>query len=160
LLKLEDGAAVDLGRFKHIAARTAQGGDADHSSPKVDADSTTPQIAELPEAASQPNIMSAPTSDHQDNARKRQFLALHFRRRSQNHSVSGPALAVADNDAAATTEGGERRIHRVKMAFAWSFNLWPSMISGKSCRQSTDNQHTCTSFVLVHRSWETIIDRG
>jgi hypothetical protein len=108
LLKLEDGAAVDLGRFEHIAARSAQGGDADNSSPKVDADSTTPQIAELPEAASQPNITSAPTSDHQDNARKRRFTALHFRRRSQNHSVSGPALAVVDNDAAATTEGGVR----------------------------------------------------
>jgi hypothetical protein len=108
LLKLEDGATVDLGRFEHIAARGAQGVDVDHSSPKVDPDSITPQIAELPEVASQPNITSAPTSDHQDNARKRRFTALHFRRRSQNHSVSGPALAVVDNDAAAATEGGER----------------------------------------------------
>jgi hypothetical protein len=108
ILKLEDGAAVDLGRLEHIAARGAQAIEVDHPSPKVDADSITPQIAELPEVSSQPNITSAPTSEHQDNARKRRFTALHFRRRSQNHSVSGPALAVVDNDAAATTEGGER----------------------------------------------------
>lgn len=108
LLKLEDGATVDLGRFEHIATRGAQAVDVDHSSPKVETDLITSQIAELPEIAAQPNITSAPTSDHQDNARKRRFTALHFRRRSQNQSVSGPALAVVDNDAAATTEGGER----------------------------------------------------
>jgi len=33
---------------------------------------------------------------------------LHFRRRSQNRSVSGPALAVLDNDATAATEEGVR----------------------------------------------------
>ena len=108
LLKLEDGATVDLGRFEHLAARGAQAVDVDHSSPKVETDLITSQVAELPEVASQPNITSAPTSDHQDNARKRRFTALHFRRRSQNQSVSGPALAVLDNDAAVTTEGGER----------------------------------------------------
>ncbi len=107
LLKLEDGATVDLGRFENIAARGSQATDVDHS-PKVDTDLITAEITELPEGASQPNITSAPTSDHQDNARKRRFTALHFRRRSQNHSVSGPALAVVDNDAAATTEIGER----------------------------------------------------
>ena len=107
LLKLEDGATVDLGRFENIAARGAQATDVEHS-PKVDTDLTTTQITEPPEVASQPNISSAPTSDHQDNARKRRFTALHFRRRSQNHSVSGPALAVVDNDAAASTEIGER----------------------------------------------------
>ena len=109
-LKLEDGATVDLGRFEHIAARGAQAVDVDHPSPKVNSDLTaSPQITDLPEIASQPNISSAPTSDHQDNVRKRRFTALHFRRRSQNHSVSGPALTVVDNDAAAaTTEGGER----------------------------------------------------
>ena len=108
LLKLEDGATVDLGRFEHIATRGAQAADADHLSPKVETDLITSQVAELPEVASQTNITSTLTSDHQDNARKRRFTALHFRRRSQNQSVSGPALAVLDNDAAATTEGGER----------------------------------------------------
>jgi hypothetical protein len=90
-----------------MAARGALAVDVDHS-PKVDTDLITTQITELPEGASQPNITSTPTSDHQDNARKRRFTALHFRRRSQNHSVSGPALAVVDNDAPATTEIGER----------------------------------------------------
>jgi len=106
LLKLEDGATVDLGRFENLAAR-AQAADVDHS-PKVDTDLITTQITEPPEGASQPNTTSPPTSDHQDNARKRRFTALNFRRRSQNHSVSGPALAVVDNDSAATTEIGER----------------------------------------------------
>jgi hypothetical protein len=106
-LKLEDGATVDLGRFENIAARSAQAADSEHL-PKVDTDLITTQITEHPEVASQPNITSAPSSDHQENARKRRFTALHFRRRSQNHSVSGPALAVVDNDAAATTEIGER----------------------------------------------------
>ena len=105
-LKLEDGAIVDLGRLEHVAAHGPQAVDVE---PKVDSDlTTTPQITELPEVASQPNTTSAPTSDHQDNVRKRRFTALHFRRRSQNHSVSGPALTVVDNDVAATTEGGER----------------------------------------------------
>ncbi len=107
LLKLEDGATVELGQFEHIAARGAQAVDVDHS-PKADTKLITTQITELPEGASQPNITSATTSDQQDNARKRRFTALHFRRRSQNNSVSGPALAVVDNDAAATTEVGER----------------------------------------------------
>lgn len=107
LLKLEDGATVDLGRFENITARGAQTADVDHS-PKIDTDLITTQTTELSEGVSQPNITSAPTSDHQDNACKRRFTALHFRRRSQNHSVSGPALAVVDNDAAATTETGER----------------------------------------------------
>lgn len=107
LLKLEDGATVDLGRFENIATRGVQTADMEHS-PKVDTDMMTTQITELPEVTSQPNITSIPTSDHQENARKRRFTALHFRRRSQNHSVSGPALAVVDNDATATTEIGER----------------------------------------------------
>ncbi|KAI9509268.1 hypothetical protein F5148DRAFT_1189030 [Russula earlei] len=108
LLKLEDGAMIDLGRLEHAAA---QGGQVDvgRSSPKVDKDVTTAEATELPEASSQRNVTPTPTPDHQDNVRKRRFTALQFRRRSQqNPSVSGPALAVLDNDATATTEGGHR----------------------------------------------------
>lgn len=62
----------------------------------------------LPEVSPQPRSTPTPTPDHQENARKRRFTAIHFRRRSQNPAVSGPALAVVDNDATAVNEGGER----------------------------------------------------
>lgn len=109
MLKLEDGATIDLGRFEHIAARSTQVVDVGvRQSPKVDKDLTTTEIRELPEVSSLPNVLPVPTPDHQDNARKRRFSALNFRRRSQNPSVSGPALAVVDNDITTSTGGGER----------------------------------------------------
>lgn len=108
LLKLEDGATIDLGRFEHIAAHGSQAVDPDPSLPKIDKELMTSEISELPEISSQPHPTPTPTPDHQETARKRRFTALHFRRRSQNHSVSGPALAVVDNDATAVNEGGER----------------------------------------------------
>ena len=108
LLKFEDGAAIDLGRFEHIAAPGSQATDADPSLHKIDKELITSEISELPEVSPQPHTTLTPTPDHQENARKRRFTALHFRRRSQNHSVSGPALAVVDNDATAVNEGGER----------------------------------------------------
>jgi len=109
LLKFEDGATIDLGRFEHIAAHGSQAADADPSLHKIDKELITSEISELSEVSPpQPHTTPTPTPDHQENARKRRFTALHFRRRSQNHSVSGPALAVVDNDATAVNEGGER----------------------------------------------------
>ncbi|KAI0000170.1 hypothetical protein BJV74DRAFT_882830 [Russula compacta] len=109
LLKLEDGATIDLGRFEHIAAHATKVVDVDvHQSPKVDKDLTTTEIRELPEVSSLLNVPPASTPDNQDNARKRRFSGLPFRRRSHNPFVSGPALAVVDNDIATSTGGGER----------------------------------------------------
>lgn len=108
LLKLEDGATIDLGRFEHIATRGSQAVDVDQSSPKIDKELTTSEISELPGVPVQPPATPTPTPDHPENARKRRFTVLQFRRRSQNHSVSGPALAVVDNDATAVNENGER----------------------------------------------------
>ncbi|KAI0261653.1 hypothetical protein BC834DRAFT_462584 [Gloeopeniophorella convolvens] len=107
LLKLEDGATIELGRFEH----TENGGPSievvDQSSPKVDKGLATP---ELPELHSQPiTVVSAPPHEQQENARKRRFTALHFRRRDQNRSVSGPALAVVDNDASAAPESDKEK---------------------------------------------------
>ncbi|KAI0298664.1 hypothetical protein B0F90DRAFT_1632368 [Multifurca ochricompacta] len=106
-LKLEDGATIELGRFDQMAHGTPVV-NVGQSSPKIDKELITTEIIELPELSSQPNALLAPTLDSQENARKRRFTALHFRRRSQNRSLSGPALAVVDNDTQATTEDGEK----------------------------------------------------
>jgi hypothetical protein len=103
LLKLEDGATIDLGRFEHTAAHESR---VDQSAHKVEKDLTTAEVSVLPEVSPQPHSTPTPTPDHQENARKRRFTTIHFRRRSQ--AVSGPALAVVDNDATAVNEGGER----------------------------------------------------
>jgi hypothetical protein len=103
LLTVEDGAAIELGRFEHVAHGVPVA-DADKS-PKVDKTVVTPEVSEATGLSSQ---TPAPTLENQENARKRRFTALHFRRRSQNHSVSGPALPVLDNDATAATEEGVR----------------------------------------------------
>jgi hypothetical protein len=107
LLKLEDGATIELGRFEH----TPHGSpvvDVDQPSSKVDKGSATTEPLEPPEPPSQHNPTPSPTPENQENARKRRFTALNFRRRSQNRSVSGPALAVLDHDATTGTEVGEK----------------------------------------------------
>lgn len=108
LLNFEDGASIDLGRFEHIAAHGSQAVDADPPSHKIDKELITSEVSEVPELSPQPHSTPTSTPDHQENARKRRFSALHFRRRSQNQSVSGPALAVVDNDATAVNEDSER----------------------------------------------------
>ena len=81
--------------------------DADKS-PKVDKTVVTTEVSEVSELPSQTTATPSPTPENQDNARKRRFTGLNFRRRTQNHSVSGPALAVLDNDATAASEEGVR----------------------------------------------------
>jgi hypothetical protein len=107
-LTLEDGATIELGRFEHMAHGNPVA-DADKS-PKVDKTVVTTEVTELPEHPTQPAATPSPSPENQENARKRRFTGLNFRRRTQNHSVSGPALAVLDNDAtaAAVTEEGVR----------------------------------------------------
>jgi hypothetical protein len=105
LLKLEDGATIDLGRFEHPVAH---GSRVEQSSPKVEKDLTTNEVSVLPDISSPPHSTPTPTPDHQENARKRRFTTIHFRRRSHNPAVSGPALAVVDQDVTAINEGGER----------------------------------------------------
>ncbi|KAH9061115.1 hypothetical protein EDB87DRAFT_1576486 [Lactarius vividus] len=107
-LTLEDGAMIELGRFEHMG----QGSpvvDAEKT-PKADKTVVTTEVSEVSDAPTQVVVTPtpAPTLENQENARKRRFVALHFRRRAENQSVSGPALAVLDNDAAAATEEGVR----------------------------------------------------
>ena len=105
-LTLEDGATIELGRFEHMPHGTPVA-DADKS-PKVDKTVATTEVSVVPELPSQTTVTPSPTPENQDNARRRRFTGLNFRRRTQNHSVSGPALAVLDNDATAATEEGVR----------------------------------------------------
>jgi hypothetical protein len=102
LLTVEDGATIELGRFEHVAHADAD------KSPKVDKTVVTTEASEVTGLPSQTIVSPAPMLENQENARKRRFTALHFRRRTQNHSVSGPALPVLDNDATAATEEGVR----------------------------------------------------
>ncbi|KAI9458685.1 hypothetical protein BJY52DRAFT_1269041 [Lactarius psammicola] len=108
LLTLEDGATIELGRFEHMGQGVPVA-DAEKP-PKVDKTVVTTEVSEVPEVPSRAIVTPTPppTLENQENARKRRFVALHFRRRAQNQSVSGPALAVLDNDAAAATEEGVR----------------------------------------------------
>ncbi|KAH9171377.1 hypothetical protein EDB89DRAFT_2114546 [Lactarius sanguifluus] len=108
LLTLEDGATIELGRFEHIGQGSPVA-DADKI-PKADKTVVMTEVSEVSEGPTQTIVSPAPapTFENQENARKRRFVALHFRRRAQNQSVSGPALAVLDNDAAAATEEGVR----------------------------------------------------
>src|SRR6266702_185968 len=108
LLTLEDGATIELGRFEHMA-HSVPVADAEKS-PKGDKTVVTTEVSEVSEVPPRTIVTPTPipTPENQENARKRRFVALHFRRRAQNQSVSGPALAVLDNDAAAATEEGVR----------------------------------------------------
>ncbi|KAH9039228.1 hypothetical protein EDB84DRAFT_1068122 [Lactarius hengduanensis] len=108
LLTLEDGATIELGRFEYVGQGSPVA-DADKI-PKANKTVVTTEVSEVSEGPAQTIVTPAPapTFENQENARKRRFVALHFRRRAQNQSVSGPALAVLDNDAAAATEEGVR----------------------------------------------------
>ncbi|KAH8987816.1 hypothetical protein EDB92DRAFT_1095118 [Lactarius akahatsu] len=108
LLTLEDCATIELGRFEYMG-QSSPVADADKT-PKVNKTVVTTEVSEVSEGPTQTIVTPAPapTFENQENARKRRFVALHFRRRAQNQSVSGPALAVLDNDAAAATEEGVR----------------------------------------------------
>ncbi len=110
LLTLEDGARIPLGRFEQMAHSVPV---VDTEKPKVDKTVVTTEVSEVSDLPSHAIVTPSPTPENQENARKRRFAALNFRRRSQNHSVSGPALTVLDNDTAAVTEEGVRIVIRL-----------------------------------------------
>ncbi len=87
ILKLEEGATLELGRFEDEPATPSA---SSSSSPDPSAD--TPSSDALP---------TAPISEPSRQTRRR-FTHLHFRKRTHNHSVSGPALAVVDAEPSAT----------------------------------------------------------
>jgi len=92
-LKLEEGALLELGRFEnaHVPAIPL---DASPSPVQVDAPPSSGDLAS--------NLSS---SEAISGRNRRRFSHFHFRKRSQNRSISGPALAVVDVEPVPAQEG-------------------------------------------------------
>ncbi|KAI0346669.1 hypothetical protein BDW22DRAFT_1352835 [Trametopsis cervina] len=91
MLKLEEGATLELGRFEHHPHIQTSAPDvqAEKEGPSNASTSPTPTPAAVEEG-------SGPTDSH----RKKRFTAFHFRKRAtQERAVAGPALAVVDAEA-------------------------------------------------------------
>ncbi|KAF8888628.1 hypothetical protein BD779DRAFT_454167 [Infundibulicybe gibba] len=92
ILKLEEGAMLELGRFEHIPA----------AAPNINSSSTSvnngvPSAGET--VLGDANAADPGTTSSGRHPRRR-FTHFHFRKRSQGRSVSGPALAVLDAEPA------------------------------------------------------------
>lgn len=85
-LTIEEGALLELGRYDHVPEATTQ-----PDSPEEPAKSES--ASDVAAVSSAPNDTAA--SNRQT---RRRFTQFHFRKRSTNRSVSGPALAVVDAD--------------------------------------------------------------
>jgi len=96
ILKLEEGATLELGRFEHNP----------HNVPTAPPSHTPtpPTTSDSPAQPAQPEAEDTTTTNNNNNGanptgqpdRRRRFTNFHFRKRTQNRSVSGPALAVVD----------------------------------------------------------------
>ena len=84
-LTLEEGALLELGRFEN---------------PQLVPDSALPSIPEP--AVTSGDVASPDAGTPARNNGRRRFTHFHFRKRSQNRSISGPALAVVDAEPVAT----------------------------------------------------------
>ncbi|GLB42263.1 putative zinc finger, C3HC4 type (RING finger) [Lyophyllum shimeji] len=92
LLKLEDGALLELGRFEHIPRSDASAPTPGPTPANVDSSTATGDVSATTPA--DPNSTTGATAAR--NTRRRFTPHLHFRKRSAGQSVSGPALAVVD----------------------------------------------------------------
>ena len=84
-LTLEEGAMLELGRFEN---------------PQLVPDTALPSIPER--AVTSGDAASPDAGTPARNNGRRRFTHFHFRKRSQNRSISGPALAVVDAEPVAT----------------------------------------------------------
>ncbi|KDR80148.1 hypothetical protein GALMADRAFT_242408 [Galerina marginata CBS 339.88] len=91
-LKLEEGAMLELGRFEHS-----------NSQPSA---TETPPGPLSAEPSTSGELSTSPSTDGgAGRNNRRRFTNFHFRKRSQNRSISGPALAVVDAEPAVVQEG-------------------------------------------------------
>jgi hypothetical protein len=94
ILKLEEGATLELGRFEY-------------KPPSFSPDIVV-QAAQQPEADTASNHTAATTATTPGQPdRRRRFTNFYFRKRMQDRSVSGPALAVVDAEVASSAKGKE-----------------------------------------------------
>ncbi|KAK0474152.1 hypothetical protein IW261DRAFT_1499022 [Armillaria novae-zelandiae] len=115
VLKLEEGATLELDRFVHREDATETPG----ASPSIPpaATSTTPDEAEQSSdsvpttTALGPPTETTNTSNRQSRLR---FSHFHFRKRTHNHSVSGPALAVVDAEPSTNHDGDANGVKEEK----------------------------------------------
>lgn len=91
LLKLEEGATLELGRYEH-----SPHGKSSPSPTPDDKKPGTPALAST--SGSTADIPTLPSEDVTDSQRKsKRFTSFHFRKRTtQERAVAGPALAVLD----------------------------------------------------------------
>ncbi|KAK0458097.1 uncharacterized protein EV420DRAFT_1270807 [Desarmillaria tabescens] len=106
VLKLEEGATLELGRFVHREDATETPG----ASPSIlpAATGTTPDEAEQSSDAVPTTTALAPPSETTNTSTRQsrlRFSHFHFRKRTHNHSVSGPALAVLDAEPSTSHDG-------------------------------------------------------
>ena len=88
-LKLEEGALLELGRFENTA-----------SSPE-----TSPSPVQADASSSGDLVTNLPSSEAIAGRSRRRFSHFHFRRRTQDRSISGPALAVVDAEPVVAQDG-------------------------------------------------------
>jgi len=91
ILKLEEGATLELGRFDQMQTP-------EHVSPEA---TGVPEPSRAADGAES----TPPSSSRNDRPRKR-FTGFNFRKRPADRSVAGPALAVFDAEASPATDEG------------------------------------------------------
>jgi hypothetical protein len=92
ILKLEEGATLELGQFEHNPLKVP---------PKI-----PPTISEN-QVPSDVDLSNSSNGTAQTSQPRRRFSHFPFRKRTQNRSVSGPALAVVDADTSSPPKGKE-----------------------------------------------------
>lgn len=97
VLKIEEGATLELGRFERIPKITSESSNNISPSPSgtLTAEPSSADSSALPPAALNASTESTPGHPASRNSRRR-FTHFHFRKRSHHRSVTGPALAVMD----------------------------------------------------------------
>jgi hypothetical protein len=89
LLKLEEGATLELGRFEQTQA----------------AEQVSSQATGAPESSRAADGVDYTPASRNDRPRKR-FTGFNFRKRSADRSVAGPAIPIVDAEASPTTGEG------------------------------------------------------
>lgn len=103
-LKIEEGAVLELGRFEHAPPPTnaTSSSSLANNLEKLNLEGDAPSAADSTTATN--NVISTGSNNNTNSANtgtdrsRRRFTNFHFRKRSHNRSVAGPALAVVDAD--------------------------------------------------------------
>ncbi|PPR00757.1 hypothetical protein CVT24_000782 [Panaeolus cyanescens] len=101
-LKLEEGAVLELGRFEHnpSAVNATPSSSLANNLEKLNLESDTPPVSDGASATNSNTNSGANNGTAGTDRSRRRFTNFHFRKRSHNRSVAGPALAVVDADPA------------------------------------------------------------